>query len=155
MPFRVVGLDPAPYHPLYGLPDAALAAHRARRIVVSATPGIPDRASLRDLEPGRVALLVHHVHQPAHTPFRASHAVYIEEGASSSRTVVGRLPRMLVGRLLSLRAFDREGMMLDADVVEGTHAEPLIERLLADARVDVVHAHFARPGCFAARIERA
>lgn len=154
MAFRIVGLDPAPFRPLYGLSDAALAARRARRVVVDASPGVPDRASLRDLPVGAVALLVHHVHQPAESPFHASHAIYIEEGATSARLVEGRLPRVLRRRLLSLRAFDRDGMLLDADAVEGEAATPVVERMLADARVDVVHAHLARPGCFAARIER-
>lgn len=121
---------------------------------VDATPGFPDRASLRDLRPGAVALLVHHVHQPAETPFHASHAIYVEEGATRARTVVGRLPSALRCRLLSLRAFDRDAMLVDADVVEGAQAGPVIARLLADPRVDLLHAHFARPGCFAARIER-
>lgn len=154
MAFRVVGLDPGPFLDLYGLPEAALAARRARRIVVEASPGVPDRASLRDLPVGATALLVHHVHQPAESPFHASHAVYVEEGAMSARIVEGRLPRVMRRRLLSLRAFDREGMLVEADVAEGEAAAPVIERMLAGARVDVVHAHFARPGCFAARIER-
>jgi hypothetical protein len=58
-------------------------------------------------------------------------------------------------RLLSLRAFDEQGMMIDADVADGAQVEPLIERLLGDARTAYVHAHYARRGCFAARIERA
>lgn len=155
MSYRVVGLDPTPFLELYGLPDAELVARRARRVVVQATPGVPERTSLRDLEIGDVALLVHHVHQPAHTPYHASHAVYVREGATDARVVEGRLPRALRRRLLSLRAFDAEGLMVDADVAEGEAAEPVIARLLADARVEVVHAHFAKPGCFAARIERA
>lgn len=155
MSFRVVGLDPAPFAHLYGMPDAALAARRARRITVDASPGVPDRASLRDLPVGATALLVHHVHQPADSPFHASHAVHVEEGATCARIVEGRLPRVMRRRLLSLRAFDGEGMLVDADVVEGEVAMPMIERMLAAPRVDVLHAHFARPGCFAARIERA
>jgi hypothetical protein len=143
MTYRVVGLDPTPYLHLYGAPDAELAGHRARRVVVRATPGTPDRVSLRDLEPGAVALLVHHVHQPAETPFHASHAVYLEEGAREARCVVGRLPRVLRRRLLSLRAFDREGMLVDADVADGEHAEPLIERLLADPLVDTSRGRVA------------
>jgi hypothetical protein len=58
-------------------------------------------------------------------------------------------------RLLSLRAFDEQGMMIDADVVDGSQVEPLIERMLADAHTAYIHAHYARRGCFAARIERA
>ena len=44
--------------------------------------------------------------------------------------------------------------MVDADVVEGREAEPVIERLFADPAVAYIHAHYARPGCYAARIDR-
>jgi hypothetical protein len=98
---------------------------------------------------------VHHVHQPAHTPFHASHAIYLREGATAARTVEARLPLALRRRLLSLRGFDRDGMLVEADVVEGRQADALIVRMLGDARIDALHVHFARPGCFAARIERA
>ncbi len=61
---------------------------------------------------------------------------------------------MLRPRLLSLRAFDRSGMLVEADVVEGEAAQPTIGRMFTRVDVDALHAHFARPGCFAARIER-
>lgn len=40
------------------------------------------------------------------------------------------------------------------EVAEGSEAEPVIARLLADPRVRYLHVHNARPGCYAARIER-
>jgi transcriptional regulator len=61
---------------------------------------------------------------------------------------------MLRSRLLSLRAFDAHGMLLDAYVSEGGEVETLIERLFADARVAYIHIHFAKPGCYAALVER-
>jgi hypothetical protein len=59
------------------------------------------------------------------------------------------------GRTLSLRAFDQDGLIVTADLVEGQQAEGLIQQLLADRKVDYIQAHFARYGCYAARIERA
>jgi hypothetical protein len=58
-------------------------------------------------------------------------------------------------RLLSVRAFDALGMMIDADVVDGEHLESLIEKLLANKSTDNLHIHNARLGCYAARVERA
>jgi hypothetical protein len=46
-------------------------------------------------------------------------------------------------------------MLVGADVVEGAALESLARTLLANPRAAYVHAHFARPGCYAARIERA
>ncbi len=65
------------------------------------------------------------------------------------------MPEVLRSRTLSLRAFDAAGMMLDADLVEGRALEGAAERLLADPAVAYLHAHFAKPGCFACRIDRA
>ena len=153
MNFIVTGLSPEPFVPLYRLDGGELAKRRARRVVVDA-PGYPERIELRDAEPGETLLLVNHEHQPAVTPYRSSHAVYIREGATDCWSGA-YLPDVARNRLLSLRGFSAEGLMVDADVVEGREAEPLIERLLADPAVAYIHAHYARPGCYAARIDRA
>jgi hypothetical protein len=39
--------------------------------------------------------------------------------------------------------------------VEGAEVEGLIEKLLANPEVAYLQAHFAKRGCYAARIERA
>ncbi len=153
MNFTVSGLSPGPFLPLYGLSEAELAKRRARRVTAGAE-GFPERIELRDAEPGETLLLVNFEHQPADTPFRASHAVYVREGATECGSFDG-LPDMLSRRLLSLRGFSADGMMVEADVVEGSDCEAVIERLLGDSRIDYIHAHSARPGCYLARIDRA
>ena len=65
------------------------------------------------------------------------------------------MPPAFRPRLLSLRAFDADGMMIDADVVEGAVVESLIGRLLDDSRVASVHVHYAKRGCYAGLITRA
>ena len=154
MTFRIEGLSPAPFIDLYGLDDDELARRGALRYLVDKQPGFPDRIELRDAAPGETVLLVNHVSQPAATPYRASHAIFVREGATKAFDEVGVVPEVFRPRLLSLRAFDAAGMMVDADVVEGAKVEGLILRLLEDARVDCVHAHYAKRGCFAARISR-
>ncbi len=153
MNFTVSGLSAEPFVPLYGLSDGELAERRARRVVVTGS-GFPERIELRDAEPGDTLLLVNFEHQPANTPFRSSHAVYVREGATESRSFDG-LPEVLRRRLLSLRGFSLEGMLVEADVVDGNDARPVIERLFADRAVAYIHAHSARPGCYLARIDRA
>ena len=153
MNFTVSGLSTEPFQPLFGLSDAALAQRLARRVVVDGS-GYPERIEMRDAQPGETLLLVNFEHQPAGTPYRSSHAVYVREGATE-RWSGDHLPEVMRKRLLSLRGFSAEGSMIDADVVEGRDAEPLIERLFADPAVAYIHAHYAKPGCYAARIDRA
>ncbi|SMF02064.1 Protein of unknown function [Tistlia consotensis] len=155
MSYRITGLSPAPFRPLFGLSEAALAAEGARRVVADEKPGFPDRIELRDAEPGEALLLVNYLHQPAGTPYRSSHAVFVLEGATETYDRIGEVPAPLLARTLSLRAFDAGHMMIDADLVEGAALEPLIERFLADPKTAYLHAHYARRGCYAARIERA
>lgn len=152
--FRVTSLDSKPFVHLYGLDDDALAWEGATRMVADAKPGFPCRVTLEDAEPGETVLLLNFEHQSANTPFRSRHAIFVREGATG-RVETDTLPEQLASRLLSLRAFDAAGMMTDADVVEGREAAPVIERLLAAPGTAYLHAHYARRGCYAARIDRA
>jgi hypothetical protein len=152
MNFTVSGLSPEPFLPLYGLSDGELAKRRARRVIVDGS-GFPERIEMRDAQPGDTLLLVNFEHQSADTPYRSSHAVYVREGATE-RWSGDHLPDVMRKRLLSLRGFSADGSMVDADVVEGARAGPLIERLFADPAVAYIHAHYAKPGCYAARIDR-
>lgn len=154
MDFRIRGLDPAPFARYFRMDEAELARHRAARHVADAKPGFPCRVSLADVEPGEPAILVNYEHLPVESPYRASHAIFV--GPSQEPfDEIGIVPPALRSRLLSVRAFDASGMMVDADVAEGSAFEPLVSRLLGRADVAYLHAHFARRGCFAARIERA
>lgn len=140
---------------LFGMDDDALRRHGARRCSVTEKPGFPCRISLADAEEGEEVLLVNFEHQSADTPYRASHAVYVRPQAEEARLGVGEIPTFLRHRMLSLRAFDAEGMLRDADVAAGDAIEPVIARMLDDAAVDCIHVHFAKAGCYAARIDRA
>lgn len=155
MPFQISGLSRAEFEPLFALTDAALAERQIVRRIVDEFPGFPCRVSLADAEPGERVLLLSYEHLAVASPYRSRHAIYVRENAQDARPFRNEVPDVLRRRLLSLRAFDAFGMMRAADVVEGKQVEPLIERMLGDSRVAYIHAHNAKPGCFAARIDRA
>ena len=155
MSFRITGLDPAPFRPFYGISDEELAELGMKRYVADAKPGFPDRVELRDAEPGETLLLLNYTHQPADTPYRASHAIFVREGAAMAYDQTDRIPAPLRSRQISLRAFDADHMMVDAVLVAGQELEVSIARLFADPRVSYLQAHYATRGCYAARIERA
>jgi Protein of unknown function (DUF1203) len=154
MGFRIKGLPAAPFQHLFSLSDDELAHHGAKRYVADQRPGFPDRIELRDAMPGESVLLVNHVHQPAATPYHASHAIFVLEHAGDAYDRVDEIPEALRPRMLSLRAFDAAHMMVDADLVDGRQVEALIDRLLGNPAVSYVHAHYAKRGCFACRIGR-
>ena len=154
MSYVITGLPLANFQPLFGLSEAELAERQIVRMPVTAKPGFPCRITLADAEPGETVLLLNYEHQAAATPYRSSHAIFVREAAEATATVKDAIPECLATRLLSVRAFDSAGMMVDADVVEGADLEPLIGRMLGAEIVAYLHVHNARRGCFAARVER-
>jgi len=155
MSFVVSALPAEPFTPLFALSDEDLAARGAMRRTVDSKPGFPCRVTLEDAEPGETVLLLNYEHQPADTPFRASHAIYVREGRPSAKLAKDEVPTLFRHRVMSLRAFSGEGMMLAAEVAPGADLEPAVERLLAEPGVAYLHAHYAGMGCYAARIDRA
>jgi hypothetical protein len=154
MSFTVSSLPIEPFAPLFALDDDALAQRGMLRVVADAPFAFPCRVTLEDAAPGETLILLNHEHQAADTPFRSRHAIYVREIAQAPAATTDALPPALRRRLLSLRGFDAAGMLRDAEVVEGAVAAPVIERMLADPGVAYLHAHYARPGCYAARIDR-
>lgn len=151
--YRGLGIDQFTH--LFGQSNEALAIQNARRTIVDEKPGFPCRVTLEDAEPGESVLLLPFEHQPARSPYRAAGPIFVREGDCKTFDRVDTPPPFLAGRLLSVRAYDAEGIMLDADVAEGREVEPLLRRLLANPDTDYLHVHFARRGCFACRVERA
>ena len=155
MSFTVSSLPIEPFAPLFALDDAALAERGMLRVVADAPFAFPSRVTLEDAAPGETLILLNHEHQAADTPFRSRYAIYVREAAQAAASTLDALPPALRRRLLSLRGFDAAGMLLDADVVEGSTAVPVIEQMLENPAVAYLHAHYAKPGCYAARIDRA
>ena len=155
MDFRISALPVVPFLPLFGLPETSLTARGVVRRIADRRPGFPCRVSLREAEVGEPVLLLNHEHLAVAGPYRSRHAIYVREHAVQCRPEVNEVPEVLRTRLLSLRAFGDEGMMIDADVAEGGGVERLVGRLLENPRVAYLHLHNAKPGCYAARAERA
>ena len=133
---------------------APLDTTNALQMRADKNPGFPCRITLEDTPIGEEVLLVHYTHQPANTPFHASHAIYIRPNAIPATPQPDEVPGMLAKRILSLRAFDKHDMLCDADLAEGNQIAPTIDRLFSNDEVAYIHLHFAKPGCYAARADR-
>lgn len=155
MAFRIHGLQREAFAHLIGEPAEVLRRCGAERITVDSSPGYPDRITLDDVPAGETVLLLNHLHQPADTPFRASHAIFVRERGGEAFDAVDVIPPALERRLIALRAFDARDYMIAADIAAGTELAALIQSMLADSRVRYLHAHYAKWGCYAARVDRA
>lgn len=154
MNYILQGLEPARFAPLFDLDEAELAARDMRWMTVDAPVGFPCRLTLEDAPVGERVLLLPYMHQEGRSPYRASGPIFVRRGIADRRRVVNELPPYLTRRLLSVRAYDAADSMVDAEVVEGAAATPVIERLLANTEVEYLHIHFAKRGCYACRVDR-
>jgi hypothetical protein len=152
--FRISALAVSKFSHLFGKSDEDL---RVLGVIakVADGPGFPCRVAMRDAKPGERVLLLSHQHQDADTPFRASHAIYVIDGVKEAEIEPGEIPEAMGSRLLSVRAFSGDGMMIDADVVEGAKAGAVFERMLGNGEAGYLHAHYAKFGCYAGRVDRA
>jgi hypothetical protein len=155
MSFRILGLPADQFTPLFALSDRELAArHAVRRIAGARKPGYPCRVSLTDSKPGDELLLVNHEHHAVDSPYRMRFAIYVRKG-EETYDAVDEVPEQLRLRKLALRAWDAEAMMVGHELVDGRELEFAIDRLFANPEAAYLHVHFASPGCYAAKVERA
>jgi hypothetical protein len=152
MSFRIIGLPAEPFAGLFALSDQDLKARGAVRRIADGR--YPCRISLTDAEPGDELLLVNHEHHSVGSPYRMRFAIYVRQG-EEQYDAVDRVPEQLRRRMLAVRAFDADAMMVGHELLEGQRIEQAIERLFADPAAAYLHVHFASPGCYAARVERA
>jgi len=153
MAYRIQGLSPEPFKHLFGLPDEELAKQGVVRMTVT-DPTFPCRVSLTDRDLGEKVLLLNHVSHDVANPYRATHAIFITETDQDPAEYVDEVPPVFEKRVLSLRGFDRDGMMADAILTQAGEADAGIRRLFANPEIETIHAHNAVRGCFSAKIER-
>ncbi len=154
MSFQIHALSVDTFAPLFALADEALRDRDIRSVVADRRPVYPCRVSLQDAVEGERLLLLPYDHHRVDTPYRASGPVYVREAATQVFPAIDEVPALLRSRLLSLRAYDARGMMVWADVVPGTEVEAGLAALFAIERTAYIHIHYAKPGCYACRVER-
>ncbi len=151
MTYRITGLDPDPFRPLFALSDEELEERGMKRMTVT-SPTFPCRVSLVDRPIGEQVILLNHTSHDVANPYRASHAIFVADAEQAE--FVDEVPPVFVPRILSLRGFDKDGMMAEALITQPGEADEGIRRLFANPEIETIHAHIAARGCFSAKIER-
>jgi hypothetical protein len=81
-------------------------------------------------------------------------AIFVRKG-DETYDKIDEVPEQLRQRTLAVRAFDGKGMMVGFELVDGRELETAIGKLLKQANAEYLHIHYAAPGCYAARVDRA
>lgn len=152
--FRIVALPAEPFAPLFQMRDEQLESAGIRRLVADAKPGYPCRITLADAVIGERVLLLPYVHHDVAGPYRSSGPIFVREGAHQASFQESEVPDAVRTRLLSVRAYARDGWMVASEVGEGSDLESSVARLFADPRVAYLHLHHARAGCYSCRVDR-
>jgi len=154
MTFQIHSIPKEEFSHLIGLSDEELRKQNATRQIVETTPGTPCRVSMTDAEVGETVILLNYCHQPANSPYKASHAIFIREAAEQARIEPNNVPDVLSTRLISIRLFNSEHMMIDANVIDGIKLADEINNAFYNNEIAYIHLHNAKPGCFAAKVTR-
>jgi hypothetical protein len=125
-----------------------------RRERIDEPHAAPCRVTLVDANPGERVLLLSFAHQTADSPYKAGGPIYVRERAREAYDRIDELPPVFSGRILAVRAYDADGMMIHADIVESDPRE-LFTQFFSDPTTDYLHVHYARRGCYSCRVDRA
>ena len=153
--FQIVALDHQQFTRYFEMPDDELRQLGIVRRIADESPGFQCRVSLEDAKIGDELILLSYLHQSAASPYRASGPVYVRRSAKQARLPQDVLPPYATRLLISMRAYDAEHMMLQANVVDGTAAKMALETLLQSEQVAYVQLHNAKQGCFTCQVNRA
>ncbi|KAJ6437367.1 ATP-dependent DNA helicase PIF1 [Purpureocillium lavendulum] len=126
-----------------------------KTVTVDEEHSFPCRRCLKDGAIGDKMLLTPYDPWLGDSPYRQPGPIFVHlDPTCGPYKPDGRLPEQLRRRLLSVRSFGKDHCMVDADVVQGDQLVSVAERMMKDEAAEYIHVHNARPGCFAARIER-
>ncbi|MBC7937556.1 MAG: DUF1203 domain-containing protein [Rhizobacter sp.] len=152
--FWVRALQDSEFTHLFNLDNAALEKMDVARMLVDKKPGFPCRVSLADAEIGEEVILVSYKYHNTHSPYMAKGPVFVRKKAKTAEFEMNELPVMLYQRLLSLRGYDKNGMMNEAAVVEGSVLREQLHKIFENPAVSYIHIHNAKPGCYNCVVER-
>ena len=152
--FQVQAIEAPTVQHFFELDDQQLAAQGALRKIVDQKPGFPCRISLKDAEIGEEVILFPYAHHTVDSPYQASGPVFIRRGVATASLALNELPEMLWNRYLSLRAYDNQGMMIDARTIHGAQLSETIQQVFDLPSVIYIQVHNAGPGCYNCQINR-
>jgi len=153
--FQIKALQESEFAPLFELADVELAERGAIRTTVDKKLAFPCRVSLEDGEIGDEVILLPYQHHKTNSPYRSAGPIFIKKNARSARPSVNEIPTLLNHRLLSVREYDKKGMMKASLVTEGQHLRENLIEVFNNPEIDYVHIHNAKPGCYMCEVVRA
>ena len=150
----IEGLDYNLFSKYFSMSDTDLEAAGAYLFIAEKKSCYPCRVSLRDAEIGDTVLAIHYEHHPAHGPYKSGGPIFIRKDAITAKLGANEIPKMLRSRLLSIRGYSAEALMLEGDTVAGKEIETVLGKQFRNSAVEYIHIHNAGAGCFNCEVKK-
>jgi hypothetical protein len=152
--FKIKALPYNEFAHLFVANEAELKNIGAVKMIVDEFPGFPCRVSLQDATIGEEVILLAYRHHKTDSPYQSTGPIFIRKNAIEATLVINEIPKILLHRQLSLRCYNKEGIMIHASVVEGKIIAETLQGLFTNNEIAYVHIHNAKPGCYNCVAER-
>ena len=152
--FKIKALQDTEFTQLFELDDEALEKLGAVKMIVDKKPGFPCRVSLADADMGEEVILLPYQHHKTNSPYQSTGPIFVRRNATTATLDTNEVPMMLNHRLLSIRAYNKDGIMKEASVAEGNNLKETLLTAFLDPKIDYIHIHNAKPGCYNCVAER-
>ena len=153
--FQINSLDGKNFKKYFSMPASELSSIGAYLFNADECPCYPCRVSLTDADIGESVLAISYEHHPALSPYHSVGPIFIRKDAQMYVPEKNEIPAMLRHRLLSVRGYNSNGLMIGADTNEGNDIETILVEQFHNASVEYIHIHNAAPGCFNCSVTRA
>lgn len=152
--FRIRGLEKSEFQYINDLTDEELINYGIVKLVADTSPGYPCRISLEDADIGETVYLFNYNHHTANSPYQGNGAIFIRKNAETSKISVNTIPDQVLHRKLSMRGYDKRGMMLKCKLIDGIDTKSCIIDFFNNEEIEYIHIHNAVPGCYSCLVER-
>ncbi|MFK7774174.1 MAG: DUF1203 domain-containing protein [Saprospiraceae bacterium] len=152
--FQIKAIEDVSLNHFFDLSEEELKDINAVKMIVNEKPGFPCRVSLEDANIGEEVILFPFAHHKVNSPYQSSGPIFIRKNARIAQLEINEIPIMLKHRLLSLRIYDGEGMMIDGLTVEGKTLGKEIENVFENESAKYIQIHNASPGCYNCQVDR-
>jgi len=123
----VKALDHNLFAKYFAMSSAELESCGAYLFVADKNPFYPCRVSLQDAKIGETVLAIRYEHHPVKGPYGSTGPIFIRKGVKTVRPETNEVPAMLRHRLLSVRGYNSESLMIEGDAVAGEELETVVK----------------------------
>jgi len=153
--FLTMALDHNIFTKYFTMSVNELESHDAYLFVADENPCYPCRVSLQDAKVGETVLAIPYEHHPVKGPYKSTGPIFVRKNAKTKLLSVNEIPKMLRHRLLSVRGYSSQSLMIEGDAVVGEGLEAVLTKQFLNSDVEYIHIHNAGPGCFNCEIKKA